>query len=89
MGTAASPLQPEAVDTLLAERRQRWLRPRPRHHKGILSLYSRALRQPHGRSVPGLMSEPGSGAFVPGAKLKDVKPGQIKTVRARGGYGWP
>ena len=24
--------------------------------------------------------------FVPVAKVKDVKPGQIKTVRARGGY---
>ena len=37
------------------------------------------------------MTRPTSGArsggrFVPVAKLKDVKPGQIKTVRARGGY---
>ena len=27
-----------------------------------------------------------SSAFIPVAKVKDVKPGQIKTVRARGGY---
>jgi nitrite reductase/ring-hydroxylating ferredoxin subunit len=27
-----------------------------------------------------------TGGFIPVAKVKDVKPGQIKTVRARGGY---
>jgi dihydroxy-acid dehydratase len=46
VGTTAGPLQPEAVDTLLAERRQRWTRPKPRHQKGILSLYSRVAASP-------------------------------------------
>ena len=32
------------------------------------------------------LNRPETGRFVPVAKLKDVKPGQIKTVRARGGY---
>ncbi|HEX2513858.1 MAG TPA: dihydroxy-acid dehydratase [Chloroflexota bacterium] len=46
VGTTGGPLQPEAVDSLLAERRQRWTRPKPRHQKGILSLYSRVAASP-------------------------------------------
>jgi dihydroxy-acid dehydratase len=46
VGTAEGELAPEAVDTLLAERRQRWTRPKPRHQKGILSLYSRVAASP-------------------------------------------
>jgi nitrite reductase/ring-hydroxylating ferredoxin subunit len=37
-----------------------------------------------GETEPAVAAE--SSAFIPVAKVKDVKPGQIKTVRARGGY---
>jgi dihydroxy-acid dehydratase len=46
VGTAAGALAPDAVDALLAERRQRWTRPKPRHQRGILSLYSRVAASP-------------------------------------------
>ncbi|HVG96979.1 MAG TPA: dihydroxy-acid dehydratase [Chloroflexota bacterium] len=46
VGTADGALSPEAVDALLAERRRRWTRPKPRHERGILSLYSRVAASP-------------------------------------------
>ena len=41
VGTADGPMEPSAVDTILAERRAEWIRPKARHVKGILSLYAR------------------------------------------------
>ena len=46
VGTADGALSAEAVDALLAERRRRWTRPKPRHERGILSLYSRVAASP-------------------------------------------
>jgi dihydroxy-acid dehydratase len=46
VGTAAGRLEPAAVDRLLAERRTRWQRPKPRHDRGILSLYARVAASP-------------------------------------------
>jgi dihydroxy-acid dehydratase len=46
VGTRDGALSPEAVDALLAERRGRWTRPKPRHERGILSLYSRVAASP-------------------------------------------
>jgi dihydroxy-acid dehydratase len=40
VGTREGRLGPEQVDHLLAERRQRWTRPKARHERGILSLYA-------------------------------------------------
>jgi dihydroxy-acid dehydratase len=46
VGTKDGPLAPEAVERLLTERRGRWTRPKPRHERGILSLYSRVAASP-------------------------------------------
>jgi dihydroxy-acid dehydratase len=46
VGTREGPLSPEQVDRLLGERRGRWTRPKPRHTRGILSLYSRVAAGP-------------------------------------------
>jgi dihydroxy-acid dehydratase len=46
VGTKDGPLSPEAADALLVERRGRWTRPKPRHERGILSLYSRVAASP-------------------------------------------
>ncbi len=46
VGTAAGPLDSSAVDSLLAERRSRWTRPKARHERGILSLYGRVAASP-------------------------------------------
>jgi dihydroxy-acid dehydratase len=45
-GTKDGRLSPEQVDALLAERRARWVRPKARHERGILSLYSRVAASP-------------------------------------------
>jgi dihydroxy-acid dehydratase len=45
-GTKEGRLTPEQVDGLLEERRSRWLRPKPRHQRGILSLYARVAGSP-------------------------------------------
>src|SRR5581483_12352961 len=46
VGTREGRLGPEQVDHLLAERRQRWTRPKARHERGILSLYARVAASP-------------------------------------------
>ncbi len=46
VGTREGRLEPEQVDRLLAERRQRWTRPKARHERGILSLYARVAASP-------------------------------------------
>jgi dihydroxy-acid dehydratase len=46
VGTRAGRLPAEQVDALLAARRQRWTRPKPRHERGILSLYARVAASP-------------------------------------------
>ncbi len=46
VGTAEGRLSPEAVDAVLDQRRQRWVRPKSRHQRGILSLYSRVAASP-------------------------------------------
>ncbi|HEX2035567.1 MAG TPA: dihydroxy-acid dehydratase [Chloroflexota bacterium] len=46
VGTAGGRLSPEAVQNLLAERRSRWVRPKSRHERGILSLYARVAGSP-------------------------------------------
>jgi dihydroxy-acid dehydratase len=46
VGTKDGALTPEAADALLEERRGRWTRPKPRHERGILSLYSRVAASP-------------------------------------------
>jgi dihydroxy-acid dehydratase len=46
VGTKDGRLFPQQVDALLAERRARWVRPKARHERGILSLYSRVAASP-------------------------------------------
>jgi dihydroxy-acid dehydratase len=46
VGSKDGRLSPEQVDQLLAERRARWVRPKPRHGRGILALYSRVAASP-------------------------------------------
>jgi dihydroxy-acid dehydratase len=46
VGTSAGRLPPEQVNAVLEERRARWVRPKPRHERGILSLYARVAASP-------------------------------------------
>jgi dihydroxy-acid dehydratase len=46
VGTHEGRLSPELVDRLLEERRARWVRPKARHDRGILSLYARVAGSP-------------------------------------------
>jgi dihydroxy-acid dehydratase len=46
VGTREGPRTPEQVEALLQERRARWTRPKPRHDRGILSLYSKVAASP-------------------------------------------
>jgi dihydroxy-acid dehydratase len=46
VGARGERLTPAQVDWLLEERRSRWVRPKPRHGRGILSLYSRVAASP-------------------------------------------
>jgi dihydroxy-acid dehydratase len=46
VGTQNGALEPGQVDALLAERRARWTRPKARHERGILSLYSKVAASP-------------------------------------------
>ncbi|HEV2122424.1 MAG TPA: dihydroxy-acid dehydratase, partial [Chloroflexota bacterium] len=39
-------LTPEQVDKVLEERCSRWVRPKPRHNRGILSLYAKVAASP-------------------------------------------
>lgn len=46
VGTRNGPLSAEQVEALLRERRARWIRPKSRHTRGILSLYSKVAGSP-------------------------------------------
>lgn len=45
-GTQARSMTPSEVDQILSERSARWTRPKARHTRGILSLYSRVAASP-------------------------------------------
>ena len=46
VGTKDGPLTSEQVSALFEDRRARWARPKPRHQRGILSLYARVAGSP-------------------------------------------
>jgi len=45
-GTSEGALDPAQMDALLEARRSRWTQPKPRHTRGILSLYSKVAASP-------------------------------------------